>query len=187
MAGIRLCQQSSFLHQAALAAMASGILPWVRKRKMCPVHLLDSWYSLALAAPHSKYFFTWKNQDSQKHLEAQSERETSRSHVAHRHDWTWAQCRRQPQKRGNVFGAQPFLKSTPTTSTQAGVQIAITGNGLRCCSSSSWRERGQVCDLANLLHSQQASYEGAPCKHTDRAVAGGHVCTSGPGRAPRAD
>lgn len=44
---------------------------------MCPVRLLDAWYSLALAAPHSKYFFTWKNQDSQKPLEAQSKQETS--------------------------------------------------------------------------------------------------------------
>lgn len=153
MAGIRLCQQSSFLHQAALAAIASGILPWVRKRKMCPVHLLDSCYSLALAAPHSKYFFTWKNQDSQKHLEAQSKQQTSWSNVARRHDWTWAQCMRQQQKRGNiysvpqsittvVFGVQPFLKSILTTSTQAGVQIAVTGNALHCCSSSNWRERG---------------------------------------------
>ena len=152
-AGIILCQQSSFLHQAALAAMASGIPPWVRKRKMCPVHLLDSWYLLALAAPHSKYIFAWKNQDSQKHLEAQSKQETSWSKVARRHDWTWAQCTRQQQKWGNVysvpqsitivvFGVQPFLKSILTNSTQAGVQTAITGNALHCCSSSNWRERG---------------------------------------------
>lgn len=60
MSGIRLCQQSSLLHQTALVAMASGILPGVQKRKICHVHLLDSWYSLALAAPHIKYFFYMK-------------------------------------------------------------------------------------------------------------------------------
>ena len=59
MAGIRLCQQSSFLHQAVPAAMASGILPWVRKRKMCPVHLLDAWYLLAGSgsSPQQIFFY----------------------------------------------------------------------------------------------------------------------------------
>lgn len=59
MTGIRFCQQSLFLHQATLAAMASPSCPGC-ERKMFPVHPLDCWYSLALAAPHSKCFLTWK-------------------------------------------------------------------------------------------------------------------------------
>lgn len=58
--GIRFCQQPFFLHQATLAAMASPSYPRC-ERKTFPVHLLDCWYSLALAAPHSKHFLTWKN------------------------------------------------------------------------------------------------------------------------------
>lgn len=142
---------------------------------MCPLHLLESWYLLALAAAHSKYFFTWKNQDSQKHLEAQSAQDTPWSHAARKRDWMWAQCMRQQQKWGNVHSVaqyvtvvvlrvQPFLKSIPTTSTQAGVQIAITGNALHCCTSSNWRERGWVCDFANSQHNHWTSNEDAPCK-----------------------
>lgn len=55
--GIRFCQQSLFLHQAAMASPSySGC-----ERKMFPVHPLHCWYSLALAAPHSKCFLTWRN------------------------------------------------------------------------------------------------------------------------------
>lgn len=148
---------------------------------MCLVHLFDSWYSLSLALPHSKYFYM----EEPGFPEALGGPVLAGNFLVSWAMQTWRDMssvhRRQHQKQGKVYSVpQTIIKAVWKAGAFQEVSTSYFNTGrildsdnTRFC-SSSWGERGYICDLANSQHSQWISSEDAPGKDTDWAAVGGH-------------
>lgn len=142
---------------------------------MCLVHLFDSWYSLSLALPHSKYFL---------HGRARIPRSTRRPSPSRRlpglmchadmtgHELSAQETTPEGGKRllcaanhhySCLWNAGAFHEVSTSYFNTGKISDSDNSQCLTCFCSSSW---GYVCDLANSQHGQWISSEDAPGKHT---------------------